>query len=438
MLLRRSTVTYWLDKLFSGQLQGGPVPDWLRPYVSQRHDDQQSKQIDLIVDAVRVVCRFGKEGLDFNGRLDGLVNESMQLASAIEEMSATAVEIEKIASTVLGSARQASDEAQQGQAVMTRLTQKLNSIESAIEHVGKHAAQFVENTNKIIRFTTTVNEIADQTNLLALNAAIEAARAGEHGRGFAVVADEVRNLARRSAEASMQIESIVNEVVAGAHDVENIVKNAVLALQDSKTDREELVQTIAANYETANTNVDAASQIASAATEQAAVSQDMARGVSSTSSGLVEAAKIFQKLFEKLETLRDSQRQLLAHFDADKDRLLFKLAKSDHLIWVDKVLRFAIYKQACLEPGELKDHTQCRLGKFLMSERGQAYAGDPRFNLLYTTIHPKVHKTGLEICERSKLKMQDTAYLAQAAEELIALSEQVCGILDELADSCAA
>lgn len=432
MFIKVSTVEQWITSAVQGDVTLNQAPDWLKPLIEHLHEGNDVYQIaDCTVESARIISRFGREGLSFNQKLDDLVSESIQLSSAIEEMSATAQEIEGLGAQVLERAQQTNEEAGKGHIALDKLVTKLDSIESSIAGVGEHAKQFVDKTNSIIKLTTTVNDIADQTNLLALNAAIEAARAGEHGRGFSVVADEVRALAQRSAEAASEIEAIVSDVVSGANDVNEIVTATAQVLQDSREDREQLVQTISDAKEAASTNVDATSQIASAATEQSAVSQDMARGVQSTSDGLEHASKIFGEIFVNCGSLRDLQIKALSHFDASNLQVLLRLAKSDHVIWVDKVIRYALFKEDSIQQDELKDHTQCRLGKFLMSDKGQALSQHPRFHELYNDIHPKVHKTGIEIYNQAKANYS-MHQLQESVSELIQYSDQVLEILDDI------
>jgi methyl-accepting chemotaxis protein len=431
MFLRKTEVIYWLEKLAQHNVDKSSAPSWLEPFVSVSNGTETLGAAKKTVESAKVVSRFGRDGLTLNHKLDRMVSESMQLASAVEEMSTTAQEIERLGGQVLERARHTSQEADRGNEALGHLVTKLDSIERSIKDVGEHASTFVEKTQSIIQLTTTVNEIADQTNLLALNAAIEAARAGEYGRGFSVVADEVRGLAHRSAEAAREIESIVSGVVTGANNVERIVSDTVGILEDSHHDRSQLVQTIADAQAAANENVDATNQIASSATQQAAVSQEMAQGVQSTTDDIHEAADIFRDIFGNIEALRDLQTECLAEFDASDTKMILMLAKSDHIVWVDKVIRYALFKQSSIKESELKDHTQCRLGKFLLSDQGQALSSLPRFNELFNDIHPKVHKTGIEIYHHAKSGASIES-LQQSVEELIGYSDQVLNILEEL------
>lgn len=430
MFLKESTVSLWLTKYLSGDVTEQNAPSWLMPLVEKKSDNKLLNIADKTVDSARVVSRFGREGLKLNAQLDDMVAESVQLASAIEEMSATAQEIELLGQSVLERAMNTNEEASRGAEALSLLLDKLDSIGASINEVGSNVETFVDQTKSIIQLTSTVNEIADQTNLLALNAAIEAARAGEFGRGFSVVADEVRGLAHRSAEAAREIESIVTGVVDGAKNVERIVGETVNVLESSDKDRQQLVQTISDAHEAASDNVDATTQIASAATEQAAVAQEMAQGVQKTADGINESSVIFKKMFENVEHLRNLQVENLRYFDPSDSKTLLRLAKSDHIVWVDKVIRYALFGQKSIQESELKDHTQCRLGKYLMSEEGQLLATEPRFKELYDDIHPKVHQTGIDIFRLAKSGAEPHS-LQDSVEELIRLSDIVLDILTD-------
>jgi len=119
-----------------------------------------------------------------------------------------------------------------GNETLSQFVDKVQTVESAMHSLNDSVREFVTNTKAISGLTATVKQIADQTNLLALNAAIEAARAGEHGRGFAVVADEVRTLATRSAEAAAEIDQVTSSIGSGSIHVESELTKAIEQLAD--------------------------------------------------------------------------------------------------------------------------------------------------------------------------------------------------------------
>ena len=211
-------------------------------------------------------------------------NRAAQVATASEEMSQTVLDIAKNTSSIETSAIDTTKLAKDGETVVNRSVDKVKSIAHTIDQSAQLVKSLGERSNQIGEIVNVINDIADQTNLLALNAAIEAARAGEQGRGFAVVADEVRKLAERTgnstAEIGDMVKSIQNEVHQVVLSMENITKE-VKAGVDLSTQAGDVLRNIVESADKLHLMVQ---QIASATEEMASTSEEINKDIEMISS----------------------------------------------------------------------------------------------------------------------------------------------------------
>ncbi len=195
-----------------------------------------------------------------------------QMAVSISSVANHAGEVKKVSEHNLR-------HAQNGNQSMVALKTEICSIERIVGNIAASTENFVQSTKAITAMTNRVKGLADQTNLLALNAAIEAARAGEHGRGFAVVADEVRKLAEQSAQSADEIDTITRNLCQQSVAADNAIRNGLKALQNSNVCLDTVLSSLS---ETSNSATQAASGvqgIEASVREQLLASDDIARNV---------------------------------------------------------------------------------------------------------------------------------------------------------------
>jgi len=209
--------------------------------------------------------------------------QTAQVATAMEEMNAAVIEVARNSHSATETARNARDIAAKGGDVVGQAINAMKDVAESTDVTGTTIKSLGKSSEEIGTIISVINDIADQTNLLALNAAIEAARAGEQGRGFAVVADEVRKLAERTTKATKEISEMINTIQdettqavsameEGTHKVENGVKLA--------NEAGEALSQIVTGVEDVN---DMIGQIATAAEEQSATAEEIARNMENIS-----------------------------------------------------------------------------------------------------------------------------------------------------------
>jgi methyl-accepting chemotaxis protein len=160
--------------------------------------------------------------------------KSNDAANAVEQLVSSIASIAQSAGHVQHQSQESLTRAEEGSRNLTVLLEEMNVVEHAVKQMAESVNEFVRNTESITHMTREVKDIAEQTNLLALNAAIEAARAGEQGRGFAVVADEVRKLAEKSGRSASEIDAITATISAQSVSVRRTIEEGLSHLSSSQ------------------------------------------------------------------------------------------------------------------------------------------------------------------------------------------------------------
>jgi len=200
-------------------------------------------------------------------------------AAAVEEMSVSISSIADSAAAMRTLSNTSLEHTRTGNERLSQLIGEIDTVESAVTEISQSVNMFIKSTDLITNMTLQVKEIADQTNLLALNAAIEAARAGEQGRGFAVVADEVRKLAEKSAKSAGDIDAVTKTLGQQSAVVEKSIERSRQSLSKSQ----DYMENVAVGLGEANNSVSHANQsvdeISNSIEEQKAASTDIAQNI---------------------------------------------------------------------------------------------------------------------------------------------------------------
>ena len=318
---------------------------------------------------------------------------------------------------------------------VSRSQQALDAVQEEVQDVSRFIAGtqdklagFVQSVRTVEQLTSSIQEVANQTNLLALNAAIEAARAGEAGRGFAVVADEVRNLARKTASVTRRIDDLTLSIRDNSADLGRDMDTAVLRVERVGN----LVGTVQESMHQVHQTMDATVQVAAAQRrhmdELVTDARNQQSGSSEASNTLDNLAGRFTAMFETVGEARmllKGGATAIGRYPAPALALRVSLAM--HYAWIGDLLAAAQTGRS-IELDIADDHA-CYFGKWYYGA-GRGVFGDDQAYAATETIHHAVHTTGHALVQA--LRNGDAPAIHSLGTELARLSDTITGQIETL------
>ncbi len=258
---------------------------------------QTVAEVERQADRVEVVSG------ESNQAVSGQLGQIEQVATAMNQMSATAQEVARSAAAAVGSAQSVNQETVSGRALVESQVGSIQRLAGEIDQSVLVINQLASDSSAISQVLDVIKGIAEQTNLLALNAAIEAARAGEQGRGFAVVADEVRNLAKRTQQSTEEIEQMISKLQGGVGAAVKTMNTSHQMAEGTVSQSSQVQQALENILGAVGMIVDQNQQIAAAAEQQTAVAHDIDQNI-------VEISRAGERTAEGASQTEQASRQM--------------------------------------------------------------------------------------------------------------------------------
>ena len=285
---------------------------------------------------VAVASRLAESSRSTGNAVDSQVRDIEETAHAVEQMAGAVQDVARNTARAATSAQQADDAGANGQQVVGEAVASINKLASDLEQVASVIHKLEGNSQDINSILEVIRGIADQTNLLALNAAIEAARAGEQGRGFAVVADEVRGLAGRTQESTLEIQAMIEQLQAGTREAVKVMEassaQAVHSVRHASNAGDVLQELSGLVSSISDMNA----RIAASAEEQSAMAAEINNNINSMTNAAEQSAMAAQGAVEdsaQAMALASESQSLLNRFQIDQAALQKLKDKENHVLF---------------------------------------------------------------------------------------------------------
>ena len=403
-----------------------------------RFIDNIESLVKSLMKSVASVSSSGSELFDITERSIELTRKQQastsEVATAVNEMTATAQEVAQHAASTSSFTQEASERSRTS---YDTVQDSIRTIHVMAENVGSTVDMINrvnEQTSEIHTILDVIHGIAEQTNLLALNAAIEAARAGEQGRGFAVVADEVRSLAQRTQQATGQINEMITDLLKVTKDTTDVINHSqehVHELVDVANASGEALQAITDGMQQIN---DTVYQIASAAEEQSQVSDDINRSVVSIAEGADETAQGAGRIMlgsSSMGTELTSLMAIVRRFKVSKDPATeLAVARSAHQAWKMR-LRTFLDGAGSISMAQAVSAHDCDFGKWFYGE-GHDFCSREADLKAVENPHIEMHELIKQIVKAKE--SGDQAKAEDLYHKVCDLSEMIVAGMDSVID----
>ena len=428
----------------------GELATWFNAFVDRLHEilAQVASNTQSLAAAGKDIAASSREQAE---GVESQKDQTNQVATAMQEMVATVQQVSENCNTASTASQKASESAHQGGQIVEETLARMRAISKSVGSTAKEIQELGKRSDQIGQIIAVIDDIADQTNLLALNAAIEAARAGEQGRGFAVVADEVRKLAERTSTATKEITDMIRKIQT---ETKNAVAAMLAGTKEVELGVESTTQAGSSLHEIIQTNEhvgDMIAHIATAATEQSATTEQINSSVERiakiAASGAV-AMKQTNEALQDLSALATNLQKLVgqfrlrtnggsgtvahgneSHLDGKVTRSVdFARVKMAHRSWRVRLRRFLDGSEA-IDPHKLGSHEECELGRWIYADALPNYGQLPDIQALEKK-HKEMHalvKDVVGLKDAGQIAEAEARYseVAKAAENVVALLDRV-------------